>query len=242
MSVIINIEKDQPLEHPQQNLQQLIYGLSHDMGAPLRAVVQFSLLLSRNLDAKLNDKERYWLQLIQENGEQAQSMIAALLQYSRLETHRETLKPFTIDEALQLALRKLQPQLLETNATIDYVPSACEINGDAEQWQLYFYCVLENALKFHSPTTDIPPQIRIRIDNTPNTITICVEDNGIGVNEKHWIELSRPFKRLNRQEEYPGIGMGLGYCERITQLHGGHLEFSSSPLGGLCITCTLAQA
>ncbi|MFT5397913.1 MAG: two-component system sensor histidine kinase KdpD, partial [Gammaproteobacteria bacterium] len=58
-------------------------------------------------------------------------------------------------------------------------------------------------------------------------LQICVEGNGIGVDESQWDAIATPFKRLNSDKDYPGMGMGMGMgmglalCCRIAQVHGG---------------------
>ncbi len=59
--------------------QELVHGISHDMGAPIRSVVQFSQLLQNRLGERLDEKETYWLRLINESGLKVQKMIDAML-------------------------------------------------------------------------------------------------------------------------------------------------------------------
>jgi len=67
-----------------------------------------------------------------------------------------------------------------------------------------------------------------------------VEDNGIGVTENLWPVLTTPFKRMQSDTDYPGIGMGLTYCDRIAELNGTDLTFGLSALGGLAVTSRIS--
>ena len=79
--------KPAPKSRPEdgfEHLKYLIDAISHDMGAPLRAVVQFSRLLIEDVSDRLDDEQQHWLQLINENGDKAQAMLSALQRYSKL--------------------------------------------------------------------------------------------------------------------------------------------------------------
>lgn len=229
------------------SIEQLIHGISHDMGAPLRAVVQFSDLLQQRLADKLDDKERYWFELIYQNGRSAQHMLAALLTYSRLTQQFEQQSQFKLQAQLQTALADLAVLVQQTGAKIEISGELAPITGCAPLWHRFFSYVVENALRFqpksidaeHDPASASPaPNVVISFSQSDTTTMINIEDNGIGVAEKYRTQLTTPFKRLNG-DEYPGLGMGLCYCERIVQLHGGTLEFSVSSMQGLRVTCCI---
>jgi K+-sensing histidine kinase KdpD len=48
---------------------------------------------------------------------------------------------------------------------------------------------------------------------------ICIEDNGRGINQKEFDELSKPYVRKEGQKE-TGTGLGLNICKAILKEHG----------------------
>ena len=218
-------------------MQQLVYGISHDMGAPLRAVVQFSQLLEKRLDSRLDEKERYWLQLVQENGEKGQAMIEALLRYSRLNNPHKNVNLLLDDvvhSTIETCVRKCPLSEYACARDIKIISTLPEIQGCKDHWYLFFNCIISNAL-LYQPVKSENHTLKVRIHSEAKNgqTHITIEDNGIGVPESQRSDLTRPFMRGQSKEDYPGIGMGLCYCERIAQLHGGRLHFSDSQLGGL---------
>ncbi|MEC7641014.1 MAG: ATP-binding protein [Nitrospinota bacterium] len=48
---------------------------------------------------------------------------------------------------------------------------------------------------------------------------IQVEQNGIGLDEKHISKIFMPFERLHGRSLYEGTGMGLAICQKIADRH-----------------------
>lgn len=206
-------------------------------GAPLRGVAQFSKLLQKTATNKLNEQERYWFELVQMNGEQAQQMIAALLTYSRLYSQKQPDREFYLEGLVQSVLKKLNPASVTISVDIaDNIPS---LMGCYEHWFILLEQLLQNAILYQPADSDHQPHIQISLSLKQDQLSLAVEDNGIGVTDSSLEDLTQPFKRLQLDKEFPGLGMGLTYCQRIAQLQDGHLVFTNSPSGGLIATFSI---
>jgi signal transduction histidine kinase len=56
---------------------------------------------------------------------------------------------------------------------------------------------------------------------------LSVGDSGIGIDPNDHGQIFELFQRLNRREEYDGIGMGLPVCRRLVEAYGGRLWVES---------------
>lgn len=220
-------------------IQPLVYGISHDMGASLRSVIRFSELLQSNLDERLSDKEKYWLELIHQGGMQAQSMVDSLLIYSRLQSQASSsdkinLQAMIESTFLMVAHRQhLDPRSIDCRFNL----APGEIKGFHSHWQCLLESLLDNAMRYHPQEAALPKYLQINLYLNPERVTLTIEDNGFGMSDEHLQVATRPFMRGVSPNEFPGgAGMGLSYCERIAQLNQGELELSRSSLGGLKVS------
>ena len=71
--------------------------------------------------------------------------------------------------------------------------------------------------------------LKIRVYFIDNMLKIQVEDNGCGIEEKHLDDIFEPFYRVDkaRSREYGGSGLGLPFCKKIVEMHGGSLQAES---------------
>lgn len=88
--------------------------------------------------------------------------------------------------------------------------------------------LIDNATK-HADT------VRVTLTHDEKTIHVFVDDNGEGIPTEQLEEVFRPFYRLDtaRNLDHPGTGLGLAIALDIARSHGGDIELSHSPLGGL---------
>ena len=73
--------------------------------------------------------------------------------------------------------------------------------------------LIRNGLKYNDSSTKM---IRVYMENNS---TMCVEDNGRGITNEEFIELSKPYTRKEGQKE-GGSGLGLNICIAILKEHG----------------------
>jgi PAS domain S-box-containing protein len=73
--------------------------------------------------------------------------------------------------------------------------------------------LIRNGLKYNDSSTKM---VKIYMENDS---TICVEDNGRGITNEEFIELSKPYTRKQGQKE-GGSGLGLNICIAILKEHG----------------------
>ncbi|MDE1461909.1 sensor histidine kinase [Spartinivicinus poritis] len=229
----------------EQELDDLAYGISHDIGGCLRGIISFSEMLHKRLAYKLDDKENYWFQLLQDNNNKAQLMINSLLIYSRLHQSKSQTN-INLSRLIQQIFKEVKQKYqgdIYKNMEISMPTHFPVFTGIEEHWRLYYTYIIDNAFLYQPKNSPgHTPKIWVHCSEQPESkFKITVEDNGIGVSDQQLGKLIRPFMREQSEKDYPGIGMGLTLCARIVQLNKGVIELDHSSTGGLAVSCTLTM-
>jgi light-regulated signal transduction histidine kinase (bacteriophytochrome) len=140
-----------------------------------------------------------------------------------------------IARSVAAELRQQQPGR-DVNVTIAD-DLACQ--GDATLLQVLLQNLLGNAWKYTGLTT--APMIRFDARLREGVTEYCVADNGAGFDMSRAGLLFHPFQRMHRQDEFPGIGIGLATVRRIVERHGGSIRAESSPGAGASFHFTLGE-
>jgi signal transduction histidine kinase len=235
-------EANQLLIRSNDNLQQFAYVASHDLQEPLRKIQQFGNLLQlRQTNRGLDTESVGYIERMQLAATRMSTLIRDLLTYSRIETHRDTALPVSLNEVVTDVQMNLELQLSETHARLE-VDALPVIIGDFSQLSQLFQNLIGNALKFRRD--DTVPMVRINtqlvtLDQLPVDARparqvsayhrIDVVDNGIGFDGKYVDRIFQVFQRLHSKNEYAGTGIGLAICQKVVANHGGSITAQSQP-------------
>ncbi|HRP10996.1 MAG TPA: ATP-binding protein [Terricaulis sp.] len=86
-------------------------------------------------------------------------------------------------------------------------------------------------------------KVAVTVQGEADAVLISVDDNGPGIPEELYEEAFRPFSRLDetRSRNQKGVGLGLAIARDVARSHGGDIDLSRSPLGGLRATLRLPR-
>ncbi len=227
------------LEQSNQELQDFAFVASHDLQEPLRKIQAFA---DRLQDSSFNEKERDYLERMRRAAGRMQDLIQDLLRYSRITTRPEPFAAVDLKQTVEEAVMDLSMLRKETGGSIE-IGALPEIEADPVQMRQLFQNLIGNGLKYHG---EQKPVIRVfeaaSADELGTTRTICVEDNGIGFDEKFLDKIFKPFQRLHGADaRYRGTGMGLAICRRIIERHCGTITARSEPGKGSTFVLTIPE-
>lgn len=223
------------LERSNRELQEFASVASHDLQEPLRKIQTFAERLQARASG-LDEQSRDYLGRMGSAAERMQALIRHLLAYSRVASHPQGFVHLELEQLLDEVLQDLESSIERSGARIVRAPLPA-IAGDPSQMRQLLQNLLGNALKFHKPGE--PPRIRIHAEHAPSgEWSLCVSDQGIGFDEKHFERIVQPFQRLHGRQEYPGSGIGLAIVKKIAEHHGAQLSATSQPGKGATFRVT----
>jgi len=213
------------VERSNKDLEQFAYVASHDLQEPLRMVTSYVQLLAQRYEGQLDAKAQKYIHYAVDGALRMQTLINDLLAYSRIGMPDQIWQATAIQAVLDEALRNLDGVIAANQAVIDHaiLPT---VPGNATQLVMLFQNLISNAIKFHGAE---PPRIQITAQDRDSEWLFTIKDNGIGIEPQHAARVFIIFQRLHTREEYPGTGIGLAICQRITHQHGGKIWFESTP-------------
>ena len=228
-------QQSEELSRSNRELEQFAYVASHDLQEPLRMVSSYVALLGRRYDGQLDDRADKYIHFAVDGANRMQRLIHDLLAYSRVGTRGGELTPTDTASVLRETLSNLEVAIVESEAEVVYsdLPS---VMGDPSQLRQLFQNIVGNALKFRSESR---PRVELEASRDGDQWTFSIRDNGVGFDQRYAERVFGVFKRLHRNADIPGTGIGLAICQRIIERHGGRI-WAESKLGeGSCFYFTL---
>jgi signal transduction histidine kinase len=206
------------LESANRELESFSYSISHDLRAPLRAIIGFTTILREDHTAHLSDEAKRITAIIKQNTEKMGHLIDDLLAFAKV--GRVDIRKTHIDthEMVHSVINELLPA--DTGNYIDLVVSALPpISGDRSVIRQVWINLLSNAIKYSKNQSR--PRIEIGSYDLDAQTVFYIKDNGVGFDERYKDKLFKVFQRLHSAQEFEGTGIGLALVEKIISKHSG---------------------
>lgn len=229
-------ERTAQLETVNAELEAFSYSVSHDLRAPLRAILGFSRILMEEHQNVLNDGGKQVLNRICQNTKNMEKLIEDLLDFAHLGRRAMEQREVNMDEIVKGASKELKSILQGKNFRLvaKKLPPAV---GDAAMLRHVFINLLSNSIKFTLPHAS--PSIEVGGERNGSQNTYYVKDRGVGFDMQYVDKLFGVFQRLHSAEEFEGTGVGLAIVKRIVLRHGGKVWAEGKVNGGAAFYFTL---
>ena len=203
-----------------RELESFSYSASHDLRAPLRAIIGFTRKILDEKGRSFDSETTRMFGIIQDNAQRMGQLIDDLLRLSRLGRTELNWSKLSMEGLVQEVLADIRSadSEREFKAEIGELPAAY---GDRAMIRQVLFNLLANAVKFSRGKQDV--RIEVGSIKSPGEQVYYVRDNGAGFNMKYYNKLFGVFQRLVSESQFEGTGVGLAIVERVIQRHGGRV-------------------
>ena len=221
-SILAEQEKNRKYEKARTDM---IAGISHDLRTPLTAMKGTIKGLMDGV-ASTPEQQKKFLQAAYRRTGDMDMLLNQLLYLSRMETGNMPISMQTIEiGAFLKSYVRGKQEVIETGKekiTADTKEITAGVLIDPEQLQRVLDNLVENSRKY---SETIPLRMKIKLEKTPKGVSICFQDNGVGVPEEKLPYIFEEFYRGDEsRNKKEGNGLGLYIVKYLMEAMGGSVR------------------
>ena len=207
--------------------------IAHDLKSPFNSILGFSEILVEQIRKKDYDSIEKYAGIINQSSNKAVELLMNLMEWARSQTGRMEFNPEyleitdLISEVSQL-FHEVAGQ--KSISIFKDLPRAATVYADKAMISTVLRNLISNAIKFTFPGG----KITIRTIEKPDGLTVCVQDNGVGMSKsviEKIFRLDENYTTTGTNNE-KGTGLGLVLCKEFIEKHGGKIWLESELGGG----------
>jgi len=211
------------LHRAQEQRDDLLRTVSHDLRTPLSTFLLHAQMLQRSLEPGDRDAKR--VNTIVANGQRLATMMRDLVEMVRLESGQFQLarRPIDVQAFVTGLCERLAGTLPTERVRMSFEPRLPPLPADPDRLERVLVNLLSNALKYSDP----PVEVFMHSSCVDGFVAITVTDHGVGIPHQ---KLPHLFERCtcaedNRRQD--GLGLGLYITDMLVRAHGGRVEVES---------------
>ncbi len=221
-------ERTRELEGANRELEGFCYSVSHDLRTPTRAIVGNAHILIEDFGEEVAPPVLEKINRISRAAMKLSDLVDALLTYARLAKAGLTKEPVNLCNMVAL---EVQARGEDAGVRVELErPSEVTLIVDKAQLRTAVEALVANAGLYRKKGE--PVRLNLECSRIGSDVVVSFRDRGIGFDTQYLDKVFQPFERLHRDEDYPGVGMGLANVARIMSRHHGEVWAESTPERG----------
>ena len=197
---------------------EMLSGISHDLRTPLtRLKLQLALMEQKDQAEKMTS-----------DIDEMEKMLNDYLQYAKSQAEENSTK-INVNEMIEKIINKYDLNKFKITSN-----EIVTIEGRENLIKRCIINIIGNALTYGD-------KVQIEIKKSINSAIIIIEDNGPGIPKNEYLNVFKPFYRIDKSRglNKAGVGLGLSISQDIIKSHGGNILLSKSSIGGLLVKISL---
>ncbi len=217
---------------------EFISTVSHELRTPLTAIKGWGETIRSEKDSD-NEIVEKGIDVIVNESERLTDLVEELLDFSRMESGKMTLKTSRVDiikelnDVLVVFKERSERDGIEL---ITRVPNNnLVIIADGNRLKQVFVNVIDNSFKYNKKGGFV----KVSFTFTDKEIKIVIEDNGCGISKNDLPRIREKFYKANNSVR--GSGIGLAVTDEIIKMHDGEMIIESEIGNGTTTTLILPR-
>ena len=206
-----------------------IANVSHELRTPLTSIKGSVDNLLDGIVGKLNDAQREYLAIINNESDRLVRLINDLLDLNKLEARSIKFSPKKIEyiSLVTQVVFRLQELANEKGLClqVEWPKTEMYVHADRDKINQVLVNLINNAIKFTEKGG-----IRIVVENSNKTsITTRIIDTGIGIPKDEWDKVFDKFYQIGKSADKKnrGTGLGLAITKNLIEIHKGKIWLAS---------------
>lgn len=216
---------------------------SHQLRTPATGVKQYVGMLLEGFAGELTPRQEHLLAKAYENNERQLKIVTDLLRVAQVDAGKVVLRKsmVSLNAFVDDVIRDHHGVFSNRHQTIRYKPSHPDINVQIDEASIRM--VLENLIDNASKYSEEDTHVEVTVKDEKDSVTICVRDEGVGIDPEGRSRLFEKFSRINNSlsTKVGGTGLGLYWAKKIVDLHSGKINYRSHPSGGTTFSIKLPK-
>jgi light-regulated signal transduction histidine kinase (bacteriophytochrome) len=226
------------LEASNAELDSFAYVASHDLREPLRGIHNLASFVVEDQGDRLDDEGRRHLAMMQRLARRMDSLVASLLEYSRVGRLELERVPLDWNRLFTGVREALSARLAGEPVVLDIAPDLPAMEANPPRLAEVFQNLISNAVKYNLGEVKRVeviwdadhPDVPVGDLSGRKAVALGVRDNGIGIDPRNHQDVFRIFRRLHADKDFGGgAGAGLTIAKRVVERHGGRIWIESDP-------------
>ncbi len=211
-----------------ETLKRFLATFSHELRAPLNAIVGFSEILTADIYNLPGEKVRDFMKNINYSGKHLQGLINDILDLSKIEAGKMELhvEAHPVSFFVENVSRVMQAAIQEKKISLEFdvSPEIDQLVVDQTRFKQILVNLVSNAIKYSHNTG----RVLVKIRRFVNEIEFSVIDDGVGIKPEDMPRLFHAFQQArNGKSQKEGTGLGLVITKKLIELHGGQIAVES---------------
>ena len=231
---------NQRLERANAEKDKLFSIIAHDLKSPMSGLLGSTEMLAREPEIFSEQDFRFLATTLHKNARNTFELLEDLLQWARMSQGGIDFAPEAcgLDDLVDIVLSTAQDVAKSKEILIrSNVQPGLAVLVDQPMLKTVIRNILFNAIKF----THRNGEISITAQQEVQTVTVVIQDSGIGINEQilsTLFTLEKEKRQLGTEGE-KGTGLGLVLCKQFIEQHGGEIWVESIQGQGTTVFFTL---